>query len=119
MADGKTWCLPKTEADSEALQRNIDYVCGLGLDCGPIQENGPCFLPNTVRAHAAYVMNAYFQATDGNDSDCDFQQTGDLTTVDPSESLNYKFALPFFNILNLKGFIHVRYVNINFNRRAN
>ncbi|XP_022995909.1 glucan endo-1,3-beta-glucosidase [Cucurbita maxima] len=84
VADGKRWCLPKTEADSEALQRNIDYVCGLGFDCGPIQANGPCFLPNTVRAHAAYVMNAYFQAIDGNDSDCDFQQTGDLTTVDPS-----------------------------------
>ncbi|XP_038906871.1 glucan endo-1,3-beta-glucosidase [Benincasa hispida] len=84
VSEGKRWCLPKTGADSEALQRNIDYVCGLGLDCGPIQENGPCFAPNTVRAHAAYVMNAYFQATEGNDSDCDFDQTGALTTVDPS-----------------------------------
>lgn len=86
MSESKRWCLPKSEASEEGLQRNIDYVCGLGLDCGPIKENGACFAPNTVRAHAAYVMNAYFQATEGNDFDCDFDQTGTLTTVDPSKS---------------------------------
>lgn len=93
MSEGKRWCLPKTGADLEALQRNIDYVCGLGLDCEPIKENGSCYAPNTVRAHAAYVMNAYFQATEGNDSDCDFDQTGALTTVDPSKSLIINFFL--------------------------
>ncbi|KAL0542510.1 hypothetical protein IC582_022624 [Cucumis melo] len=84
VSESKRWCVPKTEASVEALQRNIDYVCGLGLDCGPIQENGPCYAPNTVRGHAAYVMNAYFQATEGKEFDCDFDQTGALTTVDPS-----------------------------------
>ncbi|KAG4130986.1 hypothetical protein ERO13_D09G180300v2 [Gossypium hirsutum] len=80
---GKQWCLPKTGADDNALQRNIDYVCGLGLDCGPIQQHGACFLPNTVRAHAAFAMNLYYQST-GNDSDCGFDQTGAITNVDPS-----------------------------------
>ncbi|KAL5736936.1 hypothetical protein ACOSQ2_031724 [Xanthoceras sorbifolium] len=80
----KRWCLPKRGAEVEALQSNIDYVCGLGLDCGPIQENGPCFLPNTVRAHAAYAMNLYYHATGKNDYDCDFKHTGSITEVDPS-----------------------------------
>lgn len=77
-------------ADSDALQRNIDYVCGLGLDCGPIQEGGPCFLPNSVRAHAAYTMNMYYQVMGGNGYDCDFEQTGTISHVDPSKlHLNY------------------------------
>ncbi|KAK1570600.1 hypothetical protein Q3G72_004291 [Acer saccharum] len=80
----KRWCLPKTGAEVETLQNNIDYVCGLGLDCGAIQEGGPCFLPNTVRAHAAFAMNLYYQATERNDYDCDFKQTGSITDVNPS-----------------------------------
>ncbi|KAK6262525.1 hypothetical protein QUC31_008341 [Theobroma cacao] len=83
-SEGKQWCLPKTGADENALQRNIDYVCGLGLDCGPIQEDGACFLPNTVRAHAAFAMNAYYQSTDRKEYDCAFEQTGAITDVDPS-----------------------------------
>lgn len=81
---GKLWCLPKKGAYPEALQKNIDYVCGLGLNCGPIKQGGPCFMPNTVRAHAAYAMNVYFQAMGRKDSDCDFGQTGATTAVDPS-----------------------------------
>lgn len=92
---GKKWCLPTSEASPDALQNNIDYVCGLGLDCEPIQEGGACFIPNTVRAHAAYAMNAYFQATGGNEYDCDFQQTATVTAVDPSTSSS-PFAGFFF-----------------------
>lgn len=93
------WCLPKTGADVEALQRNIDYICGLNVQyCGPIQEGGECFLPNTVRAHAAFAMNAYYQATGRNDYDCDFQQTGAISNVDPSIFLIYKTSCPFLSI---------------------
>ncbi|KAL3754210.1 hypothetical protein ACJRO7_001453 [Eucalyptus globulus] len=81
---GTQWCLPKTGADPDALQRNIDYVCGLGMECRPIEEGGACFLPNTVRAHAAYAMNAYYQAMGGNTYDCDFKGTGAVTAIDPS-----------------------------------
>lgn len=91
---GKQWCLSKTGADDNTLQRNIDYVCGLGLDCGPIQQHGACFLPNTVRAHAAFAMNLYYQSTGNNDSDCDFDQTGTITNVDPSNlTRNHYFAI--------------------------
>nr|TKR79207.1 hypothetical protein D5086_0000275460 [Populus alba] len=81
----KIWCLPKTGADVEALQRNIDYVCGLEAEyCKPIQEGGECFLPNTVKAHAAFAMNAYYQGTEKNGYDCDFEQTAAISNVDPS-----------------------------------
>ncbi|CAM8887855.1 unnamed protein product [Rhodiola kirilowii] len=80
----KQWCIPKSEASDESLQSNIDYVCGLGLDCRPIQITGACFNPNTVRAHAAYAMNMYYQSMGRNLFDCDFRQTGLISTVDPS-----------------------------------
>ncbi|KAF6146012.1 hypothetical protein GIB67_033371 [Kingdonia uniflora] len=81
---GKQWCVPRSGADPSALQKNIDYVCGLGINCRAIQSGGPCFLPNTVQAHSAYAMNVYFQATGRNSYDCDFLQTGMITTTDPS-----------------------------------
>lgn len=82
---------------------NIDYVCGLGIDCRPIQEGGPCYLPDTVRGHAAYAMNAYYQATGGNDFDCDFKQTGAITNTDPSKYLCFRILLfphPSYSMLN-------------------
>ncbi|KAL9687659.1 hypothetical protein QQ045_032066 [Rhodiola kirilowii] len=84
-SDGRKWCVPKGDASDDALQRYIDYVCGSsGLDCGPIQVNGPCFSPNTVRSHAAYAMNAYYQANGRHEFNCDFAGTGMITDSDPS-----------------------------------
>ncbi|KFK27709.1 hypothetical protein AALP_AA8G419000, partial [Arabis alpina] len=80
----KRWCVTKSGAETVDLQRNIDYVCGLGLDCRPIKENGPCFLPNTVKAHSAYAMNLFYQTMGKHEFDCDFDKTGVITTIDPS-----------------------------------
>ncbi|XP_071691216.1 glucan endo-1,3-beta-glucosidase [Rutidosis leptorrhynchoides] len=79
-----TWCIPKTGADEKTLQLNIDYVCGLGFDCNPIRKGGRCFYPNSVRAHAAYAMNVYYQATGQHDYDCDFSRTGVIASSNPS-----------------------------------
>eukprot|EP00252_Welwitschia_mirabilis_P007581 TRINITY_DN190_c0_g1_i1.p1 TRINITY_DN190_c0_g1~~TRINITY_DN190_c0_g1_i1.p1 ORF type:complete len:472 (-),score=33.96 TRINITY_DN190_c0_g1_i1:699-2114(-) len=83
-ATSKKWCVAKPEASPSVLQSNIDYVCGQGIDCSPIQSGGPCFNPNTIIAHATYAMNAYFQAAGRHPYDCDFAQTGLLTDEDPS-----------------------------------
>ncbi|KAK7362497.1 hypothetical protein VNO77_04612 [Canavalia gladiata] len=80
----KKWCVAKTDASDAALQDNIDYVCSTGIDCGPIKDSGPCFKPNTVRSHASYAMNAYYQASGRHDFDCDFGHTGLITDTDPS-----------------------------------
>lgn len=80
----KRWCVTKSGAETVALQRNIDYVCGLGLDCRPIKKDGSCFLPNTVEAHSAYAMNLFYQTMGKHEFDCDFDKTGEITAMDPS-----------------------------------
>lgn len=81
----KKWCVPKTNASEKALQANIDYVCSHGIDCGPIKNGGPCYKPDSLRSHAAYAMNAYYQKSGHHDSDCDFGHTGVITHTDPSK----------------------------------
>ncbi|XP_031486823.1 glucan endo-1,3-beta-glucosidase-like [Nymphaea colorata] len=81
---GKKWCVPKADVDGGALQKNIDYVCSSGVDCSPIQPGGACFQPSTVKSHAAYAMNAYFQSAGRHDFNCDFAGTGVMTATDPS-----------------------------------
>ncbi|KAK3442133.1 hypothetical protein EUGRSUZ_B02367 [Eucalyptus grandis] len=83
-SSGKKWCVPRSDASDQALQANIDYVCSAQVDCKPIQTGGACFDPNTVRSHAAYAMNAYYQSMGQHDYDCDFDKTGVVTAVDPS-----------------------------------
>lgn len=80
----KKWCVAKPDASPAVLQSNIDYACGQGIDCSPIQSGGACFDPNTIISHATYAMNAYFQAAGRNPYNCDFAQTGLLTDNDPS-----------------------------------
>ncbi|KAK1587045.1 hypothetical protein Q3G72_008880 [Acer saccharum] len=78
------WCVPKPGTSNAALQANIDYVCGTGLDCKPIQQGGSCFDPNDVRSHAAYAMDAFYQANGHHDYNCDFNKTGLIVHSDPS-----------------------------------
>ncbi|EYU19897.1 hypothetical protein ABFS82_06G077700 [Erythranthe guttata] len=80
------WCVPKAGATDAALQNNINYACGQGIDCQPIQPGGACFNPPTVRAHASFVMNTYYHAKGLQDFNCDFSGTGVVTSSDPSTS---------------------------------
>ncbi|XP_010530842.1 PREDICTED: glucan endo-1,3-beta-glucosidase 7 [Tarenaya hassleriana] len=85
---GKTtsvgWCVPKKDVTDEQLQASLDWSCGHGIDCGPIQPGGACYEPNSVASHAAYAMNLYFQMSGKNPWDCDFSQTAALTSQNPS-----------------------------------
>ncbi|KAJ9537910.1 hypothetical protein OSB04_030643 [Centaurea solstitialis] len=77
------WCVPKPDVSDAQLQSNLDYVCGQGLDCGPIQPGGACFDPNTIASHAAYAMNLLYQTAGRNPWNCDFVQTAALTSSNP------------------------------------
>ncbi|XP_062023133.1 glucan endo-1,3-beta-D-glucosidase isoform X2 [Rosa rugosa] len=84
------WCLPKKGVSETQLQANIDYVCGHGFDCSPIQPGGACFEPNTVASHAAYAMNILYQTAGHDAQNCDFSQTATLSSNNPSyDSCNY------------------------------
>lgn len=79
-----TWCVPKSVVSNAQLQANLDYACGQGIDCRPVQPGGACFEPNTVASHAAYAMNLFYQNSARNPWNCDFSQTATLTSKNPS-----------------------------------
>lgn len=79
------WCVPKPGVSDAVLQANLDYACGYGIDCSPIQPGGPCFEPNTLTAHAAYAMNLYYQAAGRYPWNCDFKHSAILSSSNPSK----------------------------------
>ncbi|CAI9754008.1 unnamed protein product [Fraxinus pennsylvanica] len=79
-----TWCICKDGLSNQALQKALDYACGAGADCNPTHQNGPCFNPNTVRAHCNYAVNSYFQKKGQTPTACDFSGTAYTVTSDPS-----------------------------------
>ncbi|CAH9061726.1 unnamed protein product [Cuscuta epithymum] len=79
-----TWCVARSVASDEALQVALDYACGSGADCTPLQREGLCFLPNTLLAHASYAFNSYYQRTAMAPGSCDFAGTATVAKTDPS-----------------------------------
>ncbi|XP_050378799.1 glucan endo-1,3-beta-glucosidase 12-like [Argentina anserina] len=79
------WCIAKPHADEKVLQAVLDFCCGGGgVDCREIYDNGDCFEPNKLLAHASYAMNAYYQMHGRNYWNCDFKGTGLVTFSDPT-----------------------------------
>ncbi|KAG0455438.1 hypothetical protein HPP92_024730 [Vanilla planifolia] len=83
---GQSWCIATESASQPALQVALDYACGYGgADCSQIQSSGSCYDPDTVRDHASYAFNSFFQRNP-IPSSCDFEGTAILTSIDPSTS---------------------------------
>nr|XP_011460394.1 PREDICTED: carbohydrate-binding X8 domain-containing protein-like [Fragaria vesca subsp. vesca] len=83
-SSGGTWCIASQSASETALQVALDYACGYGgADCSPVQPSGSCYNPNTLRDHASYAFNDYYQKNPAPTS-CSFGGTAQLTTTDPS-----------------------------------
>lgn len=83
-SSGGQWCIASTIASQTALQVAIDYACGFGgADCSAIQPGSGCYNPNTLRDHASYAFNSYYQKNPGATS-CVFGGTAQLTNTDPS-----------------------------------
>ncbi|XP_057791911.1 PLASMODESMATA CALLOSE-BINDING PROTEIN 3-like [Salvia miltiorrhiza] len=81
-----TWCVCKDGLSDQVLQKALDYACGAGADCNPIHQSGPCFQPNTVRAHCSYAANSYFQKNRQQATACDFNGAATISASDPSIS---------------------------------
>ncbi|KAL5542624.1 hypothetical protein UlMin_010334 [Ulmus minor] len=79
-----TWCVARSDASNQALQTALDYACGAGADCIPLQANGLCFLPNTLQAHASYAFNSFYQKKAMAPGSCDFSGTSTIAQTDPS-----------------------------------
>ncbi|XP_010926435.1 uncharacterized protein [Elaeis guineensis] len=85
-SSGQSWCIASQTASQTALQVALDYACGYGgADCSQIQPGATCYNPNTVRDHASYAFNDYYQKNPIPTS-CDFGGTAMITNTDPSTS---------------------------------
>ncbi|XP_059632165.1 PLASMODESMATA CALLOSE-BINDING PROTEIN 3-like [Cornus florida] len=82
--EAATWCVARSGVGAVALQTSLDYACGAGADCAPIQPSGLCYLPNTVEAHASYAFNSFYQRKAMAPGSCDFSGTSTLAGTDPS-----------------------------------
>ncbi|XP_058093341.1 PLASMODESMATA CALLOSE-BINDING PROTEIN 3-like [Magnolia sinica] len=83
-ADAASWCVARSHVSQQQLQTALDYACGAGADCTPIQTNGLCFLPNTLEAHASYAFNSFYQRKSMAPGSCDFAGAAAVASTDPS-----------------------------------
>ncbi|KAK9140944.1 hypothetical protein Scep_010625 [Stephania cephalantha] len=79
-----TWCVARSNVKWEALQTALDYACGSGADCAPIQPNGLCSLPNTMMSHSSYAFNSFYQRKSKAPGSCDFAGAAYIAMTDPS-----------------------------------
>ncbi|XP_015642414.2 major pollen allergen Ole e 10 [Oryza sativa Japonica Group] len=79
------WCVANPTVASAVAQTAMDYACASGADCDMVAAPGaPCFLPDTLMAHASYAFNSYWQRTKVAGGTCDFAGAAMLITKDPS-----------------------------------
>ncbi|KAE8665053.1 Glucan endo-1,3-beta-glucosidase 4 [Hibiscus syriacus] len=81
------FCVEKDDASEDKLQDGLNWACGQGkTNCSVIQSGQPCYLPNSIKNHASYAYNDYYQKTHsvGVGGTCDFDGTATVTTDDPS-----------------------------------
>ncbi|XP_010510268.1 PREDICTED: PLASMODESMATA CALLOSE-BINDING PROTEIN 5-like [Camelina sativa] len=81
---GGSWCVARENVAKMALQAALDYACGIGgAECSEIQEGGKCYNPNSLRAHASFAFNSYYQKNP-IPSSCNFDGTAVTISADPS-----------------------------------
>ncbi|KAK1311901.1 Glucan endo-1,3-beta-glucosidase 4 [Acorus calamus] len=81
----KEWCIADPQTPEDILQAALNWACGPGgADCGLIQQNQPCYLPNKLVDHASYAFNSYWQKYKHKGGTCDFSSAAMVVGLDPS-----------------------------------
>ncbi|XP_021890011.1 glucan endo-1,3-beta-glucosidase 12 [Carica papaya] len=89
------WCIADEQTLDDELQAALDWACGKGgADCSKIQLNQPCFFPNTLRDHASYAFNNYYQKFKHRGGSCSFRGAAMITELDPSHDSCHYECLP-------------------------
>lgn len=93
----RTFCVAASGIDDRTMQAALDWACGPGrANCSEIQPGETCYGPNTVKAHASYAFNSYYQMEGKVVGSCDFKGAAMITTTDPS-----KFSYGYLSIVHL------------------
>ncbi|KAI3803573.1 hypothetical protein L1987_31729 [Smallanthus sonchifolius] len=80
---GQSWCVAK-DVGTDKLQSGLDYACGEGgADCRPIQPGSTCYDPNTLKAHASFAYNSYYQKMGRAAGACYFDGSAYVVTEPP------------------------------------
>lgn len=95
---GGQWCVASQSAAESTLKVALDYACGYGADCSSIQPGASCYNPNTLKDHASYAFNDYYQKNPAPTS-CAFGGTATLTTKDPSKTFHQTFKPRYLNMI--------------------
>lgn len=88
MLDGQfeEWCIADEQTPDDELLKALNWACGKGgADCSKIQVNKPCYLPNTIRDHASFAFNNYYQKFKHIGATCYFNAAAMITDLDPSK----------------------------------
>ncbi|KAF8414238.1 hypothetical protein HHK36_002238 [Tetracentron sinense] len=81
------WCIADEQTPDDELQTALDWACGRGgANCSRIQRNQPCYFPNTVKDHASYAFNNYYQKFKNKGASCYFNGAAMATELDPSHN---------------------------------
>ncbi|KAH9610217.1 hypothetical protein KSS87_001936 [Heliosperma pusillum] len=80
------YCLCKPgSAAPDPYQKVINYACGNGANCGPIQPNGLCYQANNIQAICSYAANSYYQNEKSLGATCDFGGVAVISPTLPSD----------------------------------
>lgn len=77
------WCVFNGDrSDVEKLRRQISHACAKA-DCTPLAQDASCSHLDFVQ-NISYAFNMYFQFQFQNETQCDFEGLGHVSTEDPS-----------------------------------
>ncbi|CAL9125624.1 unnamed protein product [Musa textilis] len=92
---GMQWCIADEQTAVDVLQVALDWACGAGgANCSMIQPNKPCYFPNTVKDHASYAFNSYWQKHKHQGGTCYFNAAAMVTDLNPSHDACQFESLP-------------------------
>ncbi|XP_038703667.1 glucan endo-1,3-beta-glucosidase 4 isoform X2 [Tripterygium wilfordii] len=88
------WCIADEQTPDDVLLNALDWACGNGADCRKINDDQPCYFPNTVKDHASYAFNSYFQKFKHKGGSCYFNGAAIITELDPSYNYCHYELIP-------------------------
>ncbi|XP_051128818.1 PLASMODESMATA CALLOSE-BINDING PROTEIN 5 [Andrographis paniculata] len=86
------YCVADEQTVEEQLAAAMDWACRNGADCRPIQAGAACHLPDTIKDHASFAFNSYYQKMKSHGGSCYFNAAAVLTATNPShDSCKYEY----------------------------